>query len=354
MNPPDTGKEVHLVSYPHGAPRPGDFAVVEVPVPEPRPGQALVHNRFLSVDPYMRGRMRVAESYVAPFALGEVMTGLAVGEVVSSAAPELAPGDVVLHDLGWREYALGEASAFRRVPAGEAPLSAWLGVLGMVGLTAWVGMLEIAALRPGDVVFVSGAAGAVGSLAGQIARLHGAARVVGSAGTAAKVAYLCDELGYDAAFDYHDGPVARRLAEVAPEGIDVYFDNVGGEHLEAAIGALRVQGRAALCGAISQYNAAETDRRSGQSRAHDRQAPDTARLFGGRPPQEPAGVSQAGRRLAGRRPHPSGRDDRRRRRERPRRLHRPHGRSEPRQDAGARRLTVCGPSPRDRPASPSR
>ena len=257
MTPPATGKEIHLVSYPHGEPRPGDFEVVEVPVPDPGPGQVLVHNRFVSVDPYMRGRMRDAESYAPPFVLGEAMTGLAVGEVVASASPELAAGDVVLHDLGWREYALGEAAAFRRVPAGEAPLSAWLGVLGMVGLTAWVGMLEIAALQPGDVVFVSGAAGAVGSLAGQIARLHGAARVVGSAGSAAKVAYLCSELGFDAAFDYHEGPVAGRLAEVAPEGIDVYFDNVGGEHLEAAIGALRPHGRAALCGAISQYNAVE-------------------------------------------------------------------------------------------------
>ena len=256
MNHPGTCKEVHLVSYPQGEPRPSDFAVVEAPLPDPAAGEVLVHNRFLSVDPYMRGRMRDAESYAPPFALGETMTGLAVGEVVASGSPELAVGDVVVHDLGWREYAIGAAAAFRRVPAVEAPLSAWLGVLGMVGLTAWVGVLEIAALQPGDTVFVSGAAGAVGSLAGQIAKLHGAARVVGSAGSAAKVAYLRDELGFDAAFDYHDGPVARSLAEAAPEGIDVYYDNVGGEHLEAAIGALRVHGRAALCGAISQYNAA--------------------------------------------------------------------------------------------------
>jgi NADPH-dependent curcumin reductase CurA len=143
------------------------------------------------------------------------------------------------------------------VPASDAPLSAWLGVLGMVGLTAWVGMLEIAALKPGDVVFVSGAAGAVGSLAGQIAKLRGAARVVGSAGSAAKVRYVCDELAFDAAFNYHEGSPAQLLAAAAPDGIDVYYDNVGGEHLEAAIGALRLHGRAALCGAISQYNADE-------------------------------------------------------------------------------------------------
>ena len=250
-----SSKEIHLVARPHGEPRESDFALVQAAVPDSSPGEILVRNRFLSVDPYMRGRMRDAKSYVPPFALGAVMTGMAVGEVVASQSPDLAVGDVVLHDLGWREYALGTATAFRRVPAGDAPLSAWLGVLGMVGLTAWVGILEIAALQPGDIVFVSGAAGAVGSLAGQIARLRGAARVVGSVGSAAKVRYVCDELGFDAAFNYHEGSPRRLLAEAAPDGIDVYYDNVGGEHLEAAIGALRVHGRAALCGAISQYNA---------------------------------------------------------------------------------------------------
>ncbi len=252
-----SSKEIHLIARPHGEPQKSDFALVETAVPDPGPGQVLVRNRFLSVDPYMRGRMRDAKSYVPPFALGAVMTGMAVGEVVASQSPDLAAGDSVLHDLGWREYALGPAAAFGRVPAGDAPLSAWLGVLGMVGMTAWVGILEIAALQPGDVVFVSGAAGAVGSLAGQIARLRGAARVVGSAGSAAKVRYVCDDLGFDAAFNYHEGSPAQLLAEAAPDGIDVYYDNVGGEHLEAAIGALRPHGRAALCGAISQYNAEE-------------------------------------------------------------------------------------------------
>jgi len=257
MKSSGSSKEIHLVARPRGEPRQSDFAVVEVAVPDPGPGQVLVHNRFISVDPYMRGRMRDAKSYVPPFALGAVMTGLSVGEVVASQSPDLAAGDIVLHDLGWREYALGTAAAFRRVPANDAPLSTWLGMLGMVGLTAWVGMLEIAALKPGDVVFVSGAAGAVGSLAGQIAKLRGAARVVGSVGSAAKARYVCDELGFDAAFNYHEGSPAQLLAAAAPDGIDVYYDNVGGEHLEAAIGALRLHGRAALCGAISQYNADE-------------------------------------------------------------------------------------------------
>ena len=254
MQTSHSSREIHLVSRPQGEPRSSDFAVVVAAMPDPGPGEVLVRNRFFSVDPYMRGRMRDAASYVPPFALGAVMTGMAVGEVVASQSPDLSAGDFVVHDLGWREYALGPANSFRRVPAGEVPLSAWLGVLGMVGLTAWVGMLEIAALKPGEVVFVSGAAGAVGSLAGQIAKLRGAARVVGSVGSEAKVRYVCDELGFDAAFNYHEGAAAELLAAAAPEGIDVYYDNVGGEHLEAAIGALRPHGRAALCGAISQYN----------------------------------------------------------------------------------------------------
>ena len=330
-------KEVHLVARPQGEPRLSDFAVVEVAVPDPGPGEVLVHNRFLSVDPYMRGRMRDAKSYVPPFALGAVMTGMAVGEVVASRSPDLAAGDIVLHDLGWREYALGPAAAFRRVPARDAPASAWLGVLGMVGLTAWVGMLEIAALKAGDSVFVSGAAGAVGSLAGQIAKLRGAARVVGSVGSAAKVRYVCDELGFDAAFNYRDGPAAELLAAVAPEGIDVYYDNVGGEHLEAAIGALRPHGRAALCGAISQYNADVPGDGTAQPRAADRQAAHAARFHRRRPfERPPAFLAEVGGWLA------EGRIRLaetivRRRRERPRRIHRPHARREHRQDARARR-----------------
>ena len=250
------GREIRLAARPTGAPAPENFALAEVDVPTPAEGEVLVRNLVMSVDPYMRGRMDDVKSYVPPFRLGEALDGGAVGEVVASADPDLAVGDTVLHDLGWRDYAVVRASRARKVDPKAAPsLSTYLGVLGMPGLTAYVGLLDIAAMQPGETVFVSGAAGAVGSIAGQIAKARGAARVIGSAGSPAKVERVRD-LGFDAAFDYHDGPVRQRLKEAAPDGIDVYFDNVGGEHLEAAIAAMRQYGRIALCGAISQYNAA--------------------------------------------------------------------------------------------------
>ena len=189
-----------------------------------------------------------------PYELGEVMHGGAVGEVVASGAEGFAEGDSVLHQLGWREYATVPAKQARKVDASRVPASAYLGVLGMPGLTAYVGLLDVGALRDGDIVFVSGAAGAVGSVVGQIAKLRGHT-VIGSAGSPEKVAYLRDELGFDAAFDYHDGPVHKLLRAAAPDGIDVYFDNVGGDHLDAAIGSMNLHGRIAICGAISTYNA---------------------------------------------------------------------------------------------------
>jgi len=201
----------------------------------------------------MRGRMNDRKSYVPPFGLGEPLEGGAIGEVVASNADGFAEGDVVLHGLGWREYAVVPAMHAQKVDADGIPESAFLGVLGMPGLTAYVGLLDIAELREGDVVFVSGAAGAVGSLVGQIARERGN-YVVGSAGSQQKVDYILDELGFDAAFDYHDGSISERLRHAAPNGIDIYFDNVGGEQFEAAIGALHQHGRIALCGAISSYN----------------------------------------------------------------------------------------------------
>jgi len=250
-------REVRLAARPSGWPDAGTFELAETTLADPADGELLVRTDFMSVDPYMRGRMNDTKSYVPPFQVGQPLDGGAVGHVVASRAEGFAEGDVVLHGLGWREHAVVAARAARRLdPAPGVPLSAYLGVLGMPGLTAYVGLLDIAAMKEGDAVFVSGAAGAVGSLVGQLARLKGASRVVGSAGSPAKVQYLT-ELGFDAAFDYHDGPVTEQLKAAAPEGIDVYFDNVGGDHLEAALEALLPYGRVAMCGAISQYNATE-------------------------------------------------------------------------------------------------
>ncbi|MFB7288078.1 NADP-dependent oxidoreductase [Actinacidiphila glaucinigra] len=250
-------REWHLVARPHGWPKPEDFALRETEVPEPGPGEILVRNLYVSVDPYMRGRMNDAKSYAEPYRLDQPMHGGAVGRVVASGAEGFAAGDHVLHPLGWREYALVKAENVVRVDPGLAPLSTYLGVLGMTGLTAYAGLLRVAGLKEGDVVFVSGAAGAVGSQVGQIARLKGASRVIGSAGSDEKVKLLVEEYGFDAAFNYKNGPVAEQLAAAAPDGIDVYFDNVGGEHLEAAIGALNLHGRVAVCGMIALYNATE-------------------------------------------------------------------------------------------------
>ncbi|GAA2504377.1 NADP-dependent oxidoreductase [Streptomyces thermolineatus] len=254
---PPTSREWHLVARPQGWPTPDDFALREAPVAEPGPGQVLVRNLYVSVDPYMRGRMNDVESYVPPFRLDRPMDGAAVGRVVASGDDSFAVGDHVLHPLGWREYALVKAEHATRVDPDLAPLSTYLGVLGMPGLTAYAGLLRVADFKEGDAVFVSGAAGAVGSEVGQIARLKGASRVVGSAGSAEKVRILTEEYGFDAAFNYKDGPVAEQLRKAAPDGIDVYFDNVGGEHLEAAIDSLNVHGRVAVCGMIAQYNATE-------------------------------------------------------------------------------------------------
>jgi NADPH-dependent curcumin reductase CurA len=251
------GLEVQLASRPRGEPVPGDFRLAEVEVPEPRQGEVLVRNLFMSVDPYMRGRMNDFKSYAPPYALDHVMYGGAVGEVIESNSSALGVGESVLHNAGWRELAVGPAELFERVDPTTAPLSRYLGILGMTGLTAYVGLIHIAQFKAPDVVFVSAAAGAVGSAAGQMARLLGAERVIGSAGSQEKVSLLRDELGFDAAFNYRSGPVGELLTEAAPDGIDVYFDNVGGEHLEAAIASLRNFGRVAACGAISVYNATE-------------------------------------------------------------------------------------------------
>lgn len=253
----DTPREVRLVSRPIGWPTETDFEVAESNLPEVGEGQVRVRNVVMSVDPYMRGRMSDAPSYAAPFELGQPMDGAAVGVVEESRASGVKVGDHVLHGAGWREVAVINGAAARVVDTELAPASAYLGVLGMTGLTAYAGLTRIADIQPGDVVFVSGAAGAVGSSVGQIAKALGASRVIGSAGTDEKVAHIVDDLGFDAAFNYKDGPVWDQLRESAPDGIDVYFDNVGGDHLEAAIGSLRQGGRVAICGAISVYNNTE-------------------------------------------------------------------------------------------------
>ena len=253
-----TSRHVNLASRPHGAPVAENFEVVEVEVREPQDGEIVVANRFMSVDPYMRGRMNDVKSYVPPFQIGQPLDGGAVGEVIESNSPDIAVGDHVVHGLGWREIAVMPASQTQ--PAAQVDgvsLSANLGVLGMPGMTAYAGLLDVASFQEGETVFVSGAAGAVGSLVGQLAKLKGASHVVGSAGSDEKVSWLIDELGYDAAFNYKSGPVAKQLFAAAPDGIDVYFDNVGGDHLEAAIHALKMHGRVAMCGAISMYNNTE-------------------------------------------------------------------------------------------------
>jgi hypothetical protein len=250
-------REVRLLSRPVGWPRQEDFELVASDVPEVGEGQVRVRNVVMSVDPYMRGRMSDAKSYAEPYALGEAMHGGAVGVVEESRADGVAVGDHVLHGLGWREVAVLDASAVRVVDTTIAPASAYLGVLGMTGLTAYAGLTRVAQVRPGDVVFVSGAAGAVGSVAGQVAKALGASRVVGSAGGPEKVRHVLEDLHFDAAFDYRAGKVSTMLREAAPDGVDVYFDNVGGDHLEAAIGSLSRGGRIAICGAISVYNATE-------------------------------------------------------------------------------------------------
>ncbi len=250
-----TTRLVNLASRPHGAPVRENFEVVEAAVPELGDGDVMVRNHFMSVDPYMRGRMNDVKSYVPPFQIGAALEGGAVGEVIDSRSDAVPVGALVIHGLGWREIAVVPAAMTQPAASVDGvPLSANLGVLGMPGMTAYAGLLDVASFRAGDAVFVSGAAGAVGSIAGQIAKLKGASTVVGSAGSDEKVNWLRNELGFDAAFNYKSGSVAKQLFAAAQDGIDVYFDNVGGDHLQAALHALKVHGRVALCGAISAYN----------------------------------------------------------------------------------------------------
>ena len=247
-------RQVVLQRRPVGLPKVEDFAVREADVPEPGRGEVLVGNVCMSVDPYMRGRMVDRKSYAAPFQMDEALTGGAIGKVLQSNDPDLPEGAYVDSHYGWREAFVAKGSRLRPLGELHAPASAYLGVLGMPGMTAYVGLLDVGSLQEGETVFVSGAAGAVGSAVGQIAKIKGCT-AIGSAGSAEKVRHLTQDLGFDHAFDYHDGHLERHIRAGAPDGVDVYFDNVGGDHLQAALNCMRPGGRLPLCGAIAQYNA---------------------------------------------------------------------------------------------------
>lgn len=246
-------REIHLASRPHGIPTTANFTLVQTTLPPLRDQEVLVRNLFMSVDPYMRGRMNEGKSYVPQFEIGRPLEGGAVGEVVESRAAGIKPGDRVTSNLGWREFFIASPRELQPVSRDIQPLSVYLGALGMTGLTAWAG-LHLVEVKAGETIYISGAAGAVGSVAGQLAKLRGC-RVIGSAGSDDKTAFLRTECGFDEAFNYKDGPVLDQLKRNAPDGIDVYFDNVGGESLEAALATLRLHGRIIACGGISAYNA---------------------------------------------------------------------------------------------------
>lgn len=250
----ETNLQVLLRRRPQGAPVPEDFEVVETAAPTPGPGQVLVRAHFLSLDPYMRGRMSDAKSYAKPVALGAVMEGATVGEVVASNDPGFKPGDVVMGGQGWQRFCVMDAARLRKVDTSVAPLSAYLGLLGMPGLTAWVGLEDIGTPKAGETVVVSAASGAVGQVVGQLAKARGC-RVVGIAGGQAKCDFVVKELGFDACLD-HRQPLNPQLDAACPHGIDVYWENVGGHVQEAVFPRFNDFGRMVMCGMIAQYNIA--------------------------------------------------------------------------------------------------
>jgi NADPH-dependent curcumin reductase CurA len=250
-------REIRLKNRPEGLPRESDFELAEVELPEPAEGEIMVQNIYMSVDPYMRGRMHDRKSYMPPFQLGKPLEGGCVGRVIESKNGPFQVGDYVVGMLGWREYFLSDGQGLFKIEPGIAPIQAYLGTLGMPGLTAYAGLLFIGKPKEGETVFVSAAAGAVGSVVCQIAKLRGC-RVVGSAGSDDKVSWLLDEAGIDAAFNYKKvADVTTEVGKHFPKGIDVYFENVGGVHLEAALEHMNNYGRIVMCGMISMYNATE-------------------------------------------------------------------------------------------------
>ena len=265
MSTPLRNHRIRLASRPHGEPGPEDFRRDVVEVPSPQPGQVLLRTRYLSLDPYVRGRMSAAKSYAAPMEVGDVIVGGTVSEVVESAADGFSPGDTVLSYGGWQEYSLEQADGLRRLDPSAAPVTTALGVLVMPGFTAYAGLLAIGDPQPGETVAVAAATGPVGSAVAQIAKLRGA-RTIGIAGGERKVARL-RELGVDAALDHRAPDLSGRLAEAAPDGIDVYFENVGGAVWEAVLPQLNEFARVPVCGLAAHYNQAslpEGPDRSGQ------------------------------------------------------------------------------------------
>ncbi len=247
-------RQITLAARPVGYPKETDFKLVQTTIPKPEDGHVLLKTLYLSVDPYMRGRMNAARSYAANVEHNEVMVGGVISEVIESRHSHFQVGDIVNANTGWQEYAVSGTDGLRKIDPSIAPISTGIGILGMPGLTAYFGLLEVGKLQDGETVFVSGAAGAVGSAVGQIAKIRGC-RVVGSAGTDEKIDYITDELGFDAGFNYKNATdYQAKLAELCPDGIDVYFDNVGGQITDAVFPNLRVKGRVVICGQISQYN----------------------------------------------------------------------------------------------------
>ncbi|MCE2400272.1 NADP-dependent oxidoreductase [Candidatus Poribacteria bacterium] len=247
-------RQITLVARPVGYPKESDFKVVETPIPIPEDGQVLLKTIYLSVDPYMRGRMNQRRSYAPNVQFNEVMVGGVIAQVIESKYTDFQVGDIVNASIGWQEYGIAQGEGLRKIDPSIAPISTGAGILGMPGLTAYFGLLEVGKLQDNETVFVSGAAGAVGSVVGQIAKIKGC-QVVGSAGSDEKITYIVDELGFDAAFNYKNvTDYHAKLAELCPDGIDVYFDNVGGRITDAVFPNLRVKGRVVICGQISQYN----------------------------------------------------------------------------------------------------
>ena len=253
MNKP-MNRQIYFVKRPSGMVDESVFALRTIPMPAPGDGQILLHTRYISVDPYMRGRMNDRRSYVAPFQLNEAVSGGVVAEVVESKSKTFSKGDFVAGTLPWQDYSVAGEKELRKIDPSVAPVSTALGVLGMPGLTAYFGLLDIGKPRPGETVVVSGAAGAVGTVVGQIAKIKGC-RVVGIAGSDKKVKYLTEELGFDVALNYKSaGNLRKAIQDVCPKGVDIYFDNVGGEISDAVVPLLNDYSRIPLCGQISLYN----------------------------------------------------------------------------------------------------